>query len=145
MATADFSQTLVSDKSPEEVFNIVKDVRQWWSGVYDETIEGDTDVPGEEFTFHAGGGMHYSKQKLVELIPNKKLVWLVTDSKLTFLQEQSEWTGTKIIFDLSEKDGKTEVLFTHEGLLPQIECYEACSNGWTQYLEKRLKPLLGSK
>ena len=57
----------------KNIFNTLLNVRGWWSGLYSETIEGNTDKLGDEFTFQAGGGAHYSKQKLVELIPEKKL------------------------------------------------------------------------
>ena len=86
--------------------------------------------------------MHESTQKLVEVIPDKKVVWEVTDSNLSFLEEKDEWTGTKISFELAEKDGKTEVRFTHLGLTPESECYEACFNGWSGLLKKNLFNLI---
>jgi hypothetical protein len=144
MNKSDFTYTLLVDQSPKEVFNTILNVRGWWSGLYSEEIEGTTDKLNDEFTFRAGGGAHYSKQKLVEIIPDKKIVWLVTDSELTFIAEKGEWTGTKIIFEISEKSGKTQVTFTHEGLVPQIECYDACSGAWGKYLQERLLHLLTS-
>jgi hypothetical protein len=60
---------------------------------------------------------------------------LVTESNLSFLKNTNEWAGTKICFDL-EKDGdNTKITFTHDGLMPQIECYDNCSSAWTQYLQ----------
>ena len=81
---------------------------------------------------------HFSKQKVVELIPNKKVVWLVTESNLSFTKNKSEWTGTKIVFEISEVNNKTEVLFTHMGLIPKFECYGDCSNGWSILIQKSL-------
>ena len=130
----DFTITILVDKSPKESFEAIVNTRSWWSGLHAETIEGVTDKLNEEFTFYAGGGAHYSKQKLIELIPDKKIVWLVTDSNLTFLKDRHEWTGTKLCFEISEQDNKSKIVFTHVGLIPKIECFEGCSKAWSRYL-----------
>ncbi|MES2512926.1 MAG: SRPBCC domain-containing protein [Bacteroidota bacterium] len=142
MTTTDFSSTFLVDKSPKEVFPILLNVRSWWSGLYGETFEGSSEKLDDEFSFLAGGGMHYSKQKLIELIPDTKIVWLVTDSKLTFLSDEAEWTHTKICFEISQQGNKTQVRFTHIGLNPNIQCYDQCSNGWSGYLQQKLLPLI---
>lgn len=142
MKNENFTTTLLVNQSPKEVFNAIIDVGGWWSGLYSEEIKGNTDKLTEEFTFRAGGGAHYSKQKLIEIIPGKKIVWLITDSKLTFLEDESEWTGTKISFEIFKQDNKTKIVFTHLGLVPKIECFDSCSNAWTQYIQERLLSLI---
>lgn len=135
MKKENFTLSFKSSKTPEEIFKQLLNVKLWWFGVYNETIDGKSHQLNDEFTFKAGEGMHYSKQKLVELISNKRIVWLITESKLTFLKNQTEWTNTKICFDLTKEGNKTVVNFTHEGLTPEIECYTNCSTGWTAYLK----------
>ncbi len=142
MKNQDFTATLLVDQTPEEVFNTIRNVGEWWSGLYSEEIEGSTDKLNDEFTFRAGGGAHYSNQKLIELIPDKKIVWLVTDSNLNFIEDKSEWNDTKISFQISKEDNKTKIVFTHLGLVPKIECYDGCSGAWTNYLEKLEKKLV---
>jgi hypothetical protein len=78
----------------------------------------------------------------VEVIPNKKIVWLITDSHLTFIKDKTQWNRTKVIFDISRKSGKTQLVFTHEGLVPEVECYHACSPAWTQYIQHSLRSLI---
>lgn len=138
----DFTVAVVVDESPRQVFNAVLNVRQWWQGLYSEEIRGATTGLNDEFTFRAGDGAHYSRQKLTEVIPDKKVTWLVTDSELTFLKNKTEWNGTKIIFEISRKEGKTELRFIHQGLTPQIECYDSCSTAWTRYLQEKLLSLI---
>jgi len=142
MKRHNFTVSLLVDQSPQEAFRTITNVREWWSGLYSEVIDGPTEQLNDEFTFRAGDGVHYSKQKLVEIIPNKKVVWLVTESELSFLKKKDEWKGTKIIFQIFKKGDKTRVVFTHEGLTPEIECFDACSGAWNLYLQNRLSKLL---
>ena len=142
MKNKNFTTTLIVDQTPEEVFDAIRDVRNWWSGYYSEEIKGDTEKLNDEFSFRAGPGVHYSKQKLIEVIPNKKVVWLITESELSFLKKKDEWTGTKVIFDISAKDNKTQLTFTHDGLNPNVECYNACAPAWSQYVQNKLLPLI---
>jgi hypothetical protein len=87
--------------------------------------------------------LHFSKKKITEFIPGKKVVWQVLDGYLNFVADKNEWTGTKIIFEISKKDDKkTEVRFTHKGLVPQFECYNACSNAWSSFINGSLKDLI---
>ena len=136
MATKDFTTTILVDQTPQEAFNIINNVRGWWTG--EPGVDGNTDKLGDEFTYRYGN-IHYSKQKVTELIPGKKVVWLVTDSELNFIKNKSEWTGTKIIFEIAKKGDKTEVRFTHVGLVPEVECYGDCSNAWSSYIKNSLR------
>jgi hypothetical protein len=139
MATTNFTTTIVVDNPTTEVFNAINNVRAWWQG----EIEGDTNKLNDEFIYRMEE-IHYSKQQIVELIPNEKVVWLVTDSKLNPLKfkDESEWTGTKIIFEITETDNKTQLRFTHVGLVPAFECYGDCSWAWGQLIEESLFSLI---
>ncbi|MEO8769883.1 MAG: SRPBCC domain-containing protein [Ferruginibacter sp.] len=138
MQNQNFTTTLLVDQTPTEAFEAIKNVRGWWSGLHSEAFSGNSDKLNDEFTFRAGDSAHYTKQKLVALIPDKKITWLVTESKLTFVENQTEWTGTKISFDISKENNKTKIVFTHEGLVPELECYNSCTPAWTQYIQERL-------
>lgn len=134
--------SVLVDRAPAEVFRTILDVASWWSGIYGESLEGESKEVGDEFIFQAGAGAHYSKQKMTECVPNEKVAWLVTESRLSFLADPGEWKGTKIRFDLSREKNKTKVVFTHIGLVAELECYQACAPGWTRYLEERLVKLI---
>jgi hypothetical protein len=133
----DFTTTIQVDQTPMEAFNAINDVRGWWPG----EIEGNSKKLNDEFIYRYKK-FHYSKQKLVEIIPGKKIEWLVTDSSLNFVENKSEWTGTKIIFEISEKNGKTQIRFTHEGLVPDYECFDSCSNAWSDIIKNGLRNLI---
>ena len=84
---------------------------------------------GAEFTYRYKN-MHKSTQQITEFIPGKKVVWHVTDAELTFVKDKTEWIGTDIVFEIARKGGKTELHFTHVGLVPAFECYGGCSGAW---------------
>ena len=136
MAKNDFTYEFETSKSAGEVFDLLTEIPKWWSGLHEETITGKSGRLGDEFSFTAGRGMHHTEQQVVELVPGKKLVWLVTDAKLTFVENTGEWKGTKFGFYLAPANGKTHVTFIHDGLVPEVECFEQCSAGWTGYLKQ---------
>ena len=49
-----------------------------------------------------------------------------------------------IIFEISEKDGRTQIRLTQQGLVPEYECFEICQNAWTQYIQQSLKNLIAT-
>ena len=133
----DFITTIAVNKPAKEVYDAINNVSGWWQG----EIKGVATKPGNEFEYRMKD-LHFSKQKVSELIPNKKVVWLVTDSNLSSFDKPSEWTGTKIIFDIEEAGGKTRVTFTHAGLVPSFQCYEDCSWGWGALISESLYSLI---
>ena len=137
MNTNDFTLDLLVDQSPREVYNAINNVSTWWS----EDFKGSSGKLNDVFEVRFKD-VHYSQHKITELVPGKKIVWLVTDSRLNFLKDKTEWNGTENIFDISEKNGKTLVHFTHKGLVPSIECFGDCSKGWTHFLNESLLPFI---
>jgi hypothetical protein len=137
MNDKNFTTTFTVDQSLEEAFTAINNVRRWWSG----EIEGSTDKLGDEFSYHYQD-VHRSKQKITELIPGKKVVWHVLDGHLNFVQDKTEWKGTDITFEVSKKGNKTEIRFTHLGLVPELECFNACSNAWGSYINGSLRSLI---
>jgi regulatory protein YycH of two-component signal transduction system YycFG len=137
MTTKNYSTTFTTNKTPKQVFDAINNVRGWWSG----DITGKTDKPGAQFTYRYED-MHVSKQKITEFVPGKRVVWHIVDGSLNFLKDKTEWTGTDIVFDITRKDGKTKVTFTHVGLVSQFECYEACADAWGTLVKVNLRKLI---
>jgi hypothetical protein len=137
MVTADFTTTLVVNQTSAEVFNAINNVRRWWS----EEIEGSTDKLNDEFTYHYED-IHRCTMKLIEVVPGRKVVWLVLENYFKFTADKSEWLGNKIVFDITEKDNKTQLQFSQLGLTPGYECYDVCSSAWNNYINNSLKSLI---
>ena len=127
-----YTATIEVTKSPLEVFNRITDVSKWWGG---KDFEGESAILNDEFIIHHPGA-HYSKQKLVEVIPGKKIVWLVTESTLNWLEnDKYEWENTKMIFEIVANGDKTILHFTHDGLVPEMESHTKCEQGWNMVIK----------
>lgn len=137
MKNKDFSTTISVDATPQQVFEAINNVRAWWS----ENIDGDTAKVGSVFFYHYQG-VHRAKMKITEMVPNQKIVWHVVDNYFKFTKDETEWKDTDIIFELSEKGGKTTLKFTHRGLVPTYECFQLCHDAWTHYIQDSLKNLI---
>lgn len=135
--SGNFTTAFTVDQTPEEVFQAITNVRGWWTG----EIEGGTDQLGDEFTYRYQD-IHYSRQQITELVPDRKIVWHVVDANLSRNQDPAEWTGTDITFDIAQQDGQTEVRFTHLGLVPEFECFDSCSNAWGYLVSTNLRNLI---
>jgi len=137
MSTQDFTTTILVDQTPQEVFSAIINPRAWWS----EEIKGNTAAINDVFTYRYED-IHRCKVKLIEVVPDKKVVWQILENDFNFTQDKTEWVNTKVSFDISRQGKKTQLLFTHIGLVPEYECYEACHQGWTHYIQNSLKGLI---
>jgi hypothetical protein len=139
MDNQNYSATIKVAASPGDVFAHINDVSKWWATPsFKGEFEGQSTKLNDEFIVRFGDA-HYSKQKLVEFIPGKKVVWLVTDSLLNWIEkDKTEWTGTKMIFELTPDGDQTVLSFTHEGLVPEQECYAKCEQGWDMLIKANL-------
>jgi len=101
-------------RSPGDVFNHVMEVSKWWP----EEFEGEGIKLNSEFVFRSGD-THYSKNKVIEWVQDRKLVWLTTESIRK--TDGYDWTGTKFIFELAPKDDHTLLKFTYDGVVLENE------------------------
>jgi uncharacterized protein YndB with AHSA1/START domain len=136
MTHSSYTTSFTVDRTADQVFDAINDVRSWWM----TKVEGDNRAVGNEFSYRVPG-VHFCTMRVTELRPGERVVWQVVDNHMSFIDDQSEWLGTEIRFELSEKDGATELRFTHDGLVPSYECFDICRNAWTFYVGESLRSL----
>ena len=133
-----YSTAFAVDRTPQEAFDAIMNVRGWWS----EDIDGGTDAVGDEFSYRYRD-THRSRIRVTEVVPGRLVSWLVLDNYFAFIDGPDEWKDTTVEFEISASDaGTTEVRFTHVGLLPECECYDACSNAWGSLVNGSLRSLI---
>ena len=136
MKKQDYNITIVVKGTEEEAFNSINDVAGWWS----TDFEGQSGKLGDIFTVRFG--KTFITLKITEVIPYKKIGWLVIDSYKDWLKDKKEWQGTSMVWEISEKEDKVHITFSHFGLVPGIECYEGCEKAWDFYIEESLFKLI---
>ncbi len=129
MELADPGNSFVSTKtvaaSPDAVLTALRTtegVTAWWGPATGSAEAGGT----FEVSFLDGRQvirMH------VEPTSHRRVVWSVDSAPLT-----PDWAGTTIVFEVEETGDGTTIRFRHQGLTPELECYDMCHEGWTHYI-----------
>lgn len=132
-----YTASILVEQSTKVVFHAIMNFRGWWS----EQITGKSNKLNDVFIYNYKD-IHLCKLKLIEVIAEERLVYQVLNNRFNFTKDKSEWINTKLIFDISTEHSKTRVIFTHEGLVPEYECFEICCDSWSNYIYKSLYNLI---
>jgi hypothetical protein len=133
----DYTISFTVDQSPGDVFDAINNIQGWWG----EDVQGSNSSVGDEFTYRVQD-VHYCRLKVTELVPDEKVTWLVLENHMTFVEDQTEWVGTTISFEIGRRNQQTEVRFSHLGLKSQFECFDVCSNAWGSLMSISLPSLI---
>jgi hypothetical protein len=131
MENRNYHKTLIVKASAEEAMKKISRIALWWRNDF----SGDAEKLNSKFTVPFGAPS-FVDFVVSESAPGKKLVWKVTDCYLPWFKDTKEWNNTEVVFTLSSENGGTQINFTHVGLVPEVECYEACEKGWNGHLNQ---------
>ncbi len=135
----DYKKSIIINCNAEKCFDaLTSKINLWWT----ERFEGDAEKLDSIFTVRFDNT--FKTMKVIETIENKKIIWECIDSYLDLdtLINKSEWTGTKIEWNIKPSDSKINLQITHFGLNNNISCYDACEQGWEHFLTNSLVPFL---
>jgi len=138
MKNQDFNCRITANATAEETMDAISRVSVWWA----KDFIGRAEKLDDEFTVRFGET--FVTFRITEFIPGAKVVWTVTNCYLPWLNDKTEWTATKVIFEVSTENNQAIINFTHQGLAPQVECYDRCVKGWTGYIAGSLQNLLST-
>ena len=137
MNQKDYNCSITANISAKEAVGGISRVSEWWV----VNTEGHSQKLNDVFKV-SFGKPSFVTFKLIEVVPDKKVVWLVTECNLDFLKDKTEWTGTKVIWEISPENNSTKIKMTHVGIVPEVECYDSCVKGWDHYVKESLFKLL---
>jgi hypothetical protein len=136
MKDQDYNATISVKASPAEAFEKIARVGDWWA----KNFKGNALHTGDTFTVTFG--KTWVDFKIADATPGKRSVWDVTGCYLEWLNDKTEWNGTKVVWEISEANHATQIKMTHVGLTPDVECYASCNAGWTGHITKSLVNLM---
>ena len=140
----DYTATITSSLSAEVVYKaITEEMSDWWTSMSGKFLK-----TGDKAKTDFGGKSYWSFESTVMDEPSRIEL---TCHDANHIHEglsdhiRTEWLGTKLLFEITEEDGKTRIDFTHEGLTPRLECFEVCKAGLDHYFLGSLKSYLEAK
>ena len=112
-------------KSPIEVVYNTLTTEKGLGNVWTKKLKVKPEVGFiSEFDFNEG---YITKFKILELVENSKIVW-------ECIASDEEWVGTKVSFELSEKDNKTTIILKHFNWRERTDFYRWCNYNWAMFL-----------
>ena len=120
--------------SPEKLWEALTDpwfIRQYWYGV------------NVECTWRKGASWRMA-------FPDRRLadageILEIDRPRRIVIRWQNEWNPemkaegpSRCTIDLEPLDGAVKLTITHDGLVPEKECYSRCSDGWNMIIKEYL-------
>ena len=128
-----YQRSLTLEANPAAVYAALttpEGLRGWWT----QDCDVATEVGG---TIHFRFGRTHKDMRIERLEPGREVRWLCTGAHIAAAQltHDDEWVGTQLAFRLTpEGEWGTRLDFEHRGLVPALECYGLCTDGWRHYL-----------
>jgi len=122
-----YEQQLTLRASPEsifEAFTTTDGVAGWWSSDVTGSFRA-----GEAFQVGFGDMDRWTLRMGKTKMPSR-VEWGVID-----LQRKGDLVGSKIVVTIEPvANDHSRLTFRHEGLTPDLECYDECKSGWDYFM-----------
>lgn len=142
-AVSDFALHLPFAAPADRVFaalSTLEGTKGWWTHFCKVS-----DGPQPVWTFDFPGSGFFAVMKVINSEPPRVLEWECVDSMhhvKTGYHDLRDWIGTTIRFEIRDLgDDTSQLVFTHFRL-NELECIEACSSGWSFFLNESLRGYL---
>lgn len=119
----DIMQKITINADKGKVYNALSSV-EGLSGWWTRTTSGKSS-PGETLEFRFN--QHAIHMRVKDLQADKSVAWDVAE-------QEGEWAGTRLTFDLSEEKGRTTLIFGHRAWQEASPHFAHCSMKWATFL-----------
>ncbi len=143
MSQQNYQKTISVNASPEAVYlALTEGYDQWWTATHGKSFN----TIGDQIKFTFPPNESYWTIEAKILTPGKLVELECVDAYHLIANKpdtsQTEWLGTKMIWKIEANAEQTKVHFVHDGLTPDLHCYEVCEAGWDMFFVESLKAYL---
>lgn len=136
-----YQTTIKVKAAPEKAYNaLTTGFEHWWTTPDSHILKiGDT----AKFGFSDKFG--YWTFKATELTPSRIVLDCVDALHIHegFPKEiETEWLGTRLIWTIRPEGSGSTIELHHEGLTPDLYCYDICATGWDMFFVSSLQAYL---
>ena len=142
MPQPNYTRPLTVSASPEKVFSaLTAGFEDWWTKP-DKPIS----KVGDRARFTFPPGRSYWTFEAAFLEPGKRVELVCVDALHQHegqpAEIETEWLDTRLVWWIDSAAHGSEIRFEHQGLNPQLLCYDICEAGWDLFFVSSLKAFL---
>lgn len=138
-----YAATIDVAASPAQSFEaIATQMDQWWT----KTTEGQLLSIGDRVKVIFPPHFGFWTFEAVTIEPSHLISMRCVDARHSVEGQpetiEQEWMGTLIHWQFDTLDSGTRISLIHDGLTPQLDCWEICQDGWNHFFKGSLKDFL---
>ncbi len=115
----------------------------WWTN-----CDSDFNRVGDRIKFTFPPHVSYWTFEAKKLEPDRSVELECVEACHKFTDKpdapETEWLGSRAQWRIEPQDDQTNIHFVHDGLTPDLDCYEVCEKGWNLFFVDSLKAYLDS-
>ena len=145
MSKEHYQQTITVNASPAEVYQaLTTGYDHWWTATQGKTFQ----QVGDNIAFTFPPNVSNWTLQAKSLTPNLQVILECVEAHHVIIDKpgssETEWLGTTMTWDICSDGDKTIIDFSHQGLVPQLACYDVCSAGWDHFFVDSLQAYLNN-
>ena len=140
MTTNSYTRDIIVSSSPSAAYQaLTSEFDKWWT-----PSSNPVSAVGETITFRFGPT--YWVMRASNLVPDKFVELECIEAHHIHDGMPSsilnEWEGTKLKWEIQKQGKNTKITLLHKGLVPSLDCYGICEEGWDYFFVNSLKKYL---
>ncbi len=142
MTSPSYTKSIDVLAPPSDAFRAVtQGVAHWWTRP-DQPLNNIGDRA--KFTFPPG--VSYWTFELTGMDRPTQIEWTCVDALHIHEGQpkeiETEWLNTKVLWQITEEGSGSRIEMQHQGLTPELLCYDVCEAGWDMFFLSSLKQYL---